>query len=300
MKREVRFLFAVGLLTIFGFWLNAQSNVKIVSKRIDKSFPYQEAYSLNIDGEKAEVSIETWDKPIVQIQMEITAKNLDREIATKDLEKMKYMIQRVKNNLYVRNYLMDEGEQPTSILKVVYLIKVPVECPVYLKNNYGIASLKNLSSQIKINSRFSKIGLENIHGNMIIESVFGDLLGTELWGNLSLNARRTDMFFQKLYGNVDINAEYGLIKLLLDDKLKSLQLNANNSEVFILGDNPFQMGMDIQVKNGQLDFPMHPKYKVKEQKEIGLRTLFIPSPKDQVTPITIRIKLGDLLFIKKN
>jgi hypothetical protein len=195
---------------------------------------------------------------------------------------------------------MDEGEQPTSILKVVYLIKVPVECPVYLKNNYGIASLKNLNSQIKINSRFSKIGLENIHGNMIIESVFGDLLGTDLWGNLSLNARRTDMFFQKLYGNVDINAEYGLIKLLLDDKLKSLRLNATNSEVFILGDNPFQMGMDIQVKNGQLDFPLHPKYKVKEQKEIGLRTLFIPSQKDQMTPITIRINLGDLLFIKKN
>ncbi|MFN5790069.1 MAG: hypothetical protein ACK469_15025 [Bacteroidota bacterium] len=115
-----------------------------------------------------------------------------------------------------------------------------------------------------------------------------------------MNARRTDMFFQKLYGNVDINAEYGLIKLLLDDKLKSLTLNANNSEVFILGDNPFQMGMDIQVKNGQLDFPLHPKYKVKEQKEIGLRTLFIPSPKDQMTPITIRINLGDLLFIKKN
>ena len=165
---------------------------------------------------------------------------------------------------------MVEGEKPTSILKVVYLIKVPVECPVYLKNNYGIASLKNLNSQVKINSRFSKIGLENIHGNMIIESVFGDLLGTDLWGNLSLNARRTDMFFQKLYGNVDINAEYGLIKLLLDDKLKSLTLNANNSEVFILGDNPFQMGMDIQVKNGQLDFPLHPKYKVKEQKESGL------------------------------
>lgn len=300
MKREVRILFAMILFTTLGFWSYAQSNVKIVSKRIDKSFPYQEAYSLNIDGEKAEVSIETWDKPIVQIQMEITAKNLDRELATKDLEKMKYMIQRVKNNLYVRNYLMDEGEQPTSILKVVYLIKVPAECPVYLKNNYGIASLKNLNSQIKINSRFSKVGLENIHGNMIIESVFGDLLGTELWGNLLLNARRTDMFFQKLYGNVNINADYGLIKLLLDDKLKSLQLNANNSEVFILGDNPFQMGMDIQVKNGQLDFPLHPKYKVKEQKEIGLRTLFIPSPKDQMTPITIRINLGDLLFIKKN
>lgn len=299
-KRDFRFLFAASLLCTFGFWLNAQSNIKIVSKRIDKSFPYQEAYSLNIDGEKAEVSIETWDKAVVQIQMEIISKNVDREIATKDLEKMKYMIQRVKNNLYVRNYLMDEGEQPTSILKVVYLIKVPVECPVYLKNNYGIASLKNLNSQIKINSRFSKIGLENIHGNMIIESVFGDLLGTELWGNLSLNARRTDMFFQKLYGNVDINADYGLIKLLLDDKLKSLQLNAVNSEVFILGENPFLMGMDIQVKNGQLDFPLHPKYKVKEQKEIGLRTLFIPSPKDQMIPVTIRINLGDLLFLKKN
>jgi hypothetical protein len=39
---------------------------------------------------------------------------------------------------------------------------------------------------------------------------------------------------------------------------------------------------------------------VKEQKELGLRTLLIPAAKDQMIPITIRINLGDLLFIKKN
>jgi hypothetical protein len=287
---------------IFAFSLNAvaQSTWKMVSKRIDKSFPYQEAYSLNIDGEKADVSIETWDKQLVQIQMEITSKNLDKDKAARDIEKIKYVMQRIKNNLYVRNYLLHEGEEPTSLLKVIYIIKVPENCPVYLKNNYGMASVKNLTNDIRINSRFSKIGLENIHGNMKIESVFGDLLGSDLWGDLTLQTRRSDMFFQKLYGNVNINAEYGLIKLLLDSKLKSLHLNAINSEVFMLGDNPFQMGMDIQVKNGQLDFPQHPKFKVKEQKELGLKTLFIPAAKDQSVPVTIRINLGDLLFIKKN
>ncbi|MEY3322699.1 MAG: hypothetical protein RLZZ417_2282 [Bacteroidota bacterium] len=299
-KWNVKFLSWIYIFCSFGIYLNAQNAFKIVSKRIDKSFPYQDAYSLNIDGEKAEVSIETWDKPLVLIQMEITAKNQDKELAALDIEKMKYLIQRVKDKLYVRNYLSDEGENPTSLLKVIYIIKVPPNCPVYLKNNYGIASIKNLNNQIKINSRFSKIGLENIHGNMNIETVFGDLLGTELWGDLTLNSRRSDMFFQKLYGNVNISAEYGLIKLLLDSKLKSLNLNAMNSEVFILGDNPFQMGMDIQVKNGELDFPSHPKYKVKEQKELGLRTLLIPAAKDQNIPVTIRINLGDLLFIKKN
>lgn len=300
MKWKVRFLGLICILCSFGMYLNAQNSFKVVSKRIDKSFPYQEAYSLNIDGEKAEVSIETWDKPLVLIQMEIIAKNQDREVASRDIEKMKYLIQRVKDNLYVRNYLSSEGENPTSLIKVIYIIKVPASCPVYLKNNYGVASIKNLNNQVRINSRFSKIGLENIHGNMKIESVFGDLLGTDLWGDITLNARRSDMFFQKLYGNVNINAEYGLIKLLLDSRLKSLNLNAVNSEVFILGDNPFQMGMDIQVKNGELDFPLHPKYKVKEQKELGLRTLLIPAAKDQMIPITIRINLGDLLFIKKN
>ena len=68
----------------------------------------------------------------------------------------------------------------------------------------------------------------------------------------------------------------------------------------MLGENPFQMGMDIQVKNGQLDFPLHPKFKVKEQKELGLKTLLIPAAKEQQIPVTIRINLGDLLFIRKN
>lgn len=300
MKPIVQFLGTFSILFILNIMLNAQNTFKTVTKRIDKSFPYQDGYGLNIDGEKAEISIETWDKPLVLIQMEISSKNLDRDVATRDLEKMKYLMQRVKNNLYVRNYLNDEGEIPSSLLKVIYIIKVPSSCPVYLKNNYGIASVKNLNNQIKINSRFSKIGLENIHGNMNIESVFGDLLGTDLWGDITLKARRSDMFLQKLYGNVNISAEYGLIKLLLDNKLKSLNLNAVNSEVFILGDNPFQMGMDIQVRNGQLDFPIHPKYKIKEQKELGLRSLLIPATKNQNIPVTIRINLGDLLFIKKN
>jgi hypothetical protein len=295
-----RLLVLFCLSLVLGLNALAQSTLKVVSKRIDKSFSYQEAYSLNIDGEKAEVSIETWNKQIVQVQMEITSRNVDKEKAARDIEKMKYMMQRVKNNLYVRNYLLNDGENSSSLLKVVYIIKVPENCPVYLKNNYGIASVKNLNNQIRINSRFSKIGLENIRGNMKIESVFGDLLGSDLWGDLTLNARRSDMFFQKLYGNVNINAEYGLIKLLLDHKLKSLHLNAINSEVFMLGENPFQMGMDIQVKNGQLDFPLHPKFKVKEQKELGLKTLLIPAAKEQQIPVTIRINLGDLLFIRKN
>lgn len=285
---------------IFETQLVAQGSLKVVSKRIDKSFPFQDAYRLNIDGEKAEVSIETWDKALISVQMEIIAKNTDKDVALSDLEKMKYVMQKVKNNLYVRNYLSDEGYGTSSLLKVIYLIKVPASCPVYLKNNYGVASVKNLDNQIKINSRFSKIGLENIRGNMFIESVFGDLLGSELWGDLNLNARRSDMFLQKLYGNVAINAEYGLIKLMLDEKLRSLNLNATQSEVIILGENPFRMGMDIQVKNGDLDFPLHPSHKVKEQKELNLKTLFIPAARDQRVPVTIRINLGDLLFIRKN
>ena len=51
--------------------LNAQSGaVQVVTKRIDKTFSYRDGYEVNVDGVRAEVSIVTWSKPEIKVQID--------------------------------------------------------------------------------------------------------------------------------------------------------------------------------------------------------------------------------------
>jgi len=294
-----RLLILLCSLHLVGSSVLGQAEWKTVSKKMEQVFPFQKALTLNVDGEKAEVKVQTWEKPLVRVQLEMLARHPDRDIAARDLEKVIFSAQQVKNQLYVRNYIEESEANIKAHIRVIYLIFVPPTCPVYLRNHYGSAQVRDLTGDLRIHSRFSQIGLDNICGNMRVETIFGDVFANDLHGDLYLNARRSDMILQNIFGHVDILAEFGVLRLQLDDVPKSLNLVASQSEVYLLGIHPWAAGMDIQVKNGQLDFPSHPKIQVREQRELGLKSLLVPSLGDAGSKVTIRLNLGDVKYLKK-
>lgn len=298
MKFRIFLCFSFWSILHLGFAQNG--TMQVVTKRIDKTFSYRDGYSLNIEGERAEVRVETWSKPEIKIQIIFTAKHSKKEQAEKDLEKMRYITNKEKNKIYLRNYLeVPEGSpEPQSQLVANYVITMPGECPLYIKNNYGLIDAKDLMSSLKLNTRFSRIGLENIIGDIDINTSFGDLFADNLDGNTKIVSRRSDITLKHMRGRYDINAQYGILNFFATEQLRDFNLKADKSNVFIHTLQPGAFSYNLSVQNGRVDYPNELKFKLLDMKDTGIKKITFKPNKEYYPNVTISITFGDL-FIGK-
>ncbi|MDZ4683350.1 MAG: hypothetical protein SH848_18985 [Saprospiraceae bacterium] len=260
MRYSIAFLLFMLLLTCATAPVIAQTiKVQVITKKIEKNFHYKEGYEVNIEGEKAEVNIQTWEKKEIQVVMELIAKHPDKAVAERDLELMKHLAQRVKNKIYLRNYLSSvEGKgksEPEAYLSVKYTITLPGECPVYLKNIFGAANISSLTNRLRVNSEFSRIGLQNLKGSVEIKTRFGDLIGQNLDGWFNIQSRRSDLTLQNISGRFNIQAQYGTIRLFANDDLADLRLDAEKSEVWFYHPNPQFVGYSLSARGSEVNLP---------------------------------------------
>jgi hypothetical protein len=278
---------------------NAQVKVQLITKKIEKAFPYRSGYEVNVEGEKAEVIVESWDKNEIRVLLELTAQHPDKAVAEKELETVRYLADKTKNKIYLRNYLSKkEGEpEPQSILSARYTIYVPEECPVYVKNYFGVINVSNLFKSVKINSQFSKITLDNVQGLMEVTTRFGDVSGNNLDGDMILNARRSDVTLKNLKGNYNLTTQYGILNLWATKELASLNINAEKSDVFLHGINPGQFAYQLTAQNGAITLPNNLKYTTLQNTKEIKRIQFKPVTEYYAT-ITVSVSFGDI-FIGK-
>lgn len=297
---KFRIFLCLSFWSILHLGFAQNGTMQVVTKRIDKSFSYREGYSLNIEGERAEVRVETWSKPEIKVQIIFTAKHSKKEQAEKDLEKMRYITNKEKNKIYLRNYLdVPEGSpELQSQLIANYVIMMPEECPIYIKNNYGLIDAKDLMSSLKLNTRFSRIGLENIIGDIDINTSFGDLFADNLDGNIKIVSRRSDMTLKHMRGRYDINAQYGILNFFATDQLRDFNLKADKSNVFIHTLQPGAFSYNLSVQNGRVDYPNELKFKLLDMKDTGIKKITFKPNKEYYPNVTISITFGDL-FIGK-
>jgi hypothetical protein len=284
-------------LLILGSVAWAQDDkLQVVTKRVDRDFAYREGYVVNIDGIKAEVDIETWEKSSIKVQIDLIAKHPNKQQAEKDLEQMKYLAQRDKNNIYLRNYLQSgqDGKEPESQMKVIYHVYLPANCPVYLKNAYGQAEVSNLINSLRVNSRFSKIQLENIKGMIDLNTNFGDIFAEKLDGNISIVSRRSDITLKEMRGRYNVKAEYGILNFYATDELVNFNLVADRSRVFFHNFNPATFAYNLSVQHGRVDYPNDLKFKFLEMKDSGIKKVTFRPNKEYYPNVTISISFGDL------
>lgn len=284
------------LLACFFFCTNtlAAQQVHVVSKKVETSYPYKAGYELNLEGEKAEIRVESWDKTEVGIQIELISRHPDKGIAEEALSYIQYKIEKVDNKIYIRNYL-DENSDPdkNAQLHVKYFIRVPAQCPVYVKNIYGLATFQDLENSLRIFSQFTKLGLDNIQGNMEITTRFGNMEGRHLNGQVQIESRRSDIQLSHLSGNYDLNTYYGKIFLSELEELLSLNIQAEKSDIFLENLESQLFGYQINASNASLNLPSYLPF-IFAEGENGIRKASYKPGKEYYPSITITLRLGSL------
>ncbi len=295
MKNILKFLLPLFCLPVFS-GLEAQTTFQVVTKTVENTFPYLNGNEVNIDGEKAEILVETWSRNEVKVVVEIIAKHPDKKTAQADLEMMVYTSEQHGKKLYFRNYVnVPQGKKkPVSDLKAIYTIILPEDCPVYLKNNYGLTHVSNLTSALRINSEFSKIGLENLRGKIGISTRFGDVEGKDIDGDVTINSRRSDLTLYDIKGTWNINSQYGVLKFFTNPspELLSLNIDAEKSDVYFFDPKPNFYGYTLTAHYGNISVPNNLKFNYLENTDQLKKAIF--SSKIGSSNISIKISFGDI------
>ncbi len=285
----------ISTLFFLGTGLSAQVLLQTVTRRVEKNFAYKEGYEVNIEGEKAEVFVESWDRQEISVLVQITAKNPDKAIAERDLSAMQYDLTKVKNKIYLRNYLSkdEKADASESMYDVVYTVKLPEACPVYIKNYFGETEVKNLVNRLRINSQFSKITLNNIRGVVGLETRFGDLFGDYLDGQVNIFSRRSDLFLNHIRGSFDINAQYGAVRLFAADDFLRLNVSADHSDVFFYHPNPSLLTYALSANQGKIKTP-NLMNAILETDNPEFKKIHIKPSLEMNAAVTISVTFGDV------
>jgi hypothetical protein len=246
--------------------LLGQTPLQLISKTIEKEFVYHAGHELNIEGEKADVQVESWEQNKIAVTITFSAQHPDKKTAQRELEWIQYQAEKVKSKIYLRNYLkVPSGqEKPQSTLKAKYVIKVPSDCPVYLKSQFGMVRIRDLANQVKLNSTFTNIGLENIQGSIDVTSRFGDLDGQFIDGTMFVNARRTDISLRELKGKYDLKTSYGTLNIFADPNVADLKLTADHTKIHLVSTDPSRFAFNIESKGSDLSLPDQMNFNVLE------------------------------------
>lgn len=286
------------LLTLLSFCcslLPAQSGQvwQVVTKTIEEDYAYRDGHEVAVEGEKAEIFIETWSRPTINIRLELTAKHASLDVARDDLDNLTFTAEKVKNKIYLRNSRRDKQRKARAVLTIHYYITLPEDCPVYLKNYFGAANISNLRNRLRIFGEYSQINIDNVEGLLDIRTRFGDILGEKIDGNVTINARRSDITLQDIAGSYTINAQYGVLRLAPNAGLRDLQINAEKSEVHLTDLNGRPFAYQLTTTHGRMQLPP------------GVRTIDLESTAEvkrvQIRParenaalITVSVNFGDL------
>ena len=263
MKIKIIQILISATLLLFVHTAIGQTTLQVVSKKTEKTWAYVDGAEVNIEGEKAEIKVETWKNNQVRIVVEIFSKHPDKKVAESDMKAMIFKDEVHSNKIYFRNYINKESK-PESDLSVIYTVTLPEDCPVYLKNNFGLTHVSDLTNALTIVSEFSKIFLNNLRGNIGVTTRFGDLEGNFIDGNVQINSRRSDVTLREIKGNWDINSQYGVIKLFTvpypSAGLLSLNIDAEKSDVYFFDPQPDKYGFNLIAHYGNISTPQDLKF----------------------------------------
>ncbi len=273
--------------------LRAQPTVQVATKTIEQTYAYKAGYEVAVEGEKAEIFVETWAKPQVSVRVELTAKHGSLDMAKRDLDDLVFVAEQVKNKIYLRNTRKDKNRKADSQLIVHYYITLPEECPVYVKNYFGAANISNLRNRLRIFGEFSQININNLTGMLDIRTRFGDILGERIDGNVTINARRSDITLADIGGSFTINAQYGVLRLTPNAALRDLQINAEKSEVHLVDPHGNSFAYTLTSAHGQLSLPSGLRT-IELENTPEIRRVQVRPRKENFASITVTVTFGDL------
>ncbi|MFT5617952.1 MAG: hypothetical protein ACI85I_001178 [Arenicella sp.] len=222
----------IWVISIIG--LQAQTvKLQVVTKTIEKEFLWEDGEIVIIEGEKANFKVQNWSGSTVKVILKQIAKSPNRAIAEKELVYQKFILEKRKTGIRIKNYFVipKNVSKTESILKSEYEIWLPKECPMELINSYGNISLESITGKLSVDNKYGNIIVNKLQADLSIKSYFGDLTMREFTGTLSGVCNHTLINLEKVSGKISLKTTLGDVFINDVSSLAKLEIDASKADV---------------------------------------------------------------------
>ncbi|MDN5212414.1 DUF4097 family beta strand repeat-containing protein [Fulvivirgaceae bacterium BMA12] len=234
-----------------------QTKLQVLTKIVEKSFVASSSTSLQVDGQKSDIRVNTWNRNEVRVVLKLISKSPSKSVAEKELDYQRYILEKKKEIIHLKNYLViPQGVSKLQSIQVAsYEITVPRGCKMTLTNQYGDVEVYNLSGVVNMNVKYGKIRLENLNAAIQIHSYFGDLIVRNVDGHLKVNANHTKINLDDIAGDVKLNSTLGDVYIGTAKDIKSLDIIASKADITLENPDYQQFNFSLKSKFGDVLVP---------------------------------------------
>lgn len=233
----------------------AQTTLQVATKHLEKEF--ESIHTVIIDAEKADIEIVVWNKSKVQLNMDLSAKHPEKSMAAQDLNFLKSGTDAKNGQLRLRNYILlgQKDKKPESNFKAKYLLKIPENSDLQIKNSFGKIYHSGETKKLSITAEFCTISLNHIKGISKIQTKYGELNIDGVDGNTGIKTERSNLTLKNFSGVFSIDTYYGEIQLVSPRDVLNLTLNGDKSDIQLKQIPTRKYKINLSTNFGQIRIP---------------------------------------------
>lgn len=190
------------------------------SKVINKSYSVNQNATVYLKNKYGNISVTTWDKNRVEIEVRITVKGNNLSSVKNKLNAIKVDFEATKNLVEARTRIESTksrwswfGSNNNINFKINYTVKMPLTNNADFHNKYGNIALDELKGKSTIDCDYGNIEIGSLHSmNNFIELDYSGDSDINYIKSGNINANYSKISIEKSE-KIDINADYTSVKI---------------------------------------------------------------------------------------
>ena len=225
-------------------------------RNISKTYPAS-GNILNIENSFGNVTVRTWDRNEIKVDVHIEASSTDKEHADKVFEnidvveskdgsqiKFKTTTSKNKGNYNCKNC--------NSTMQINYTVQIPSGNTLKIHNSFGAIQLPDYSGAVSLSSKFGSLTAGNLPKTEKLLVEFGKA-NLKSISNADATFKFSTVTIENLNGNNKIKMEFcSSSRISVDNDLTSLSLNESYSTVNIKPSSNFSATYHIRTSFGSV------------------------------------------------
>jgi hypothetical protein len=279
MTKHIRLLSALSLSLVLSAPLlsHAAGGDEDVKKQklINRSYDVTADDKLKIDNQFGNVTVSTWDKQQITVDIEIGASAATDEKAQNIMDQIEVHEDKDDHEIYFKTDVNDihngngerhKGEEGKRSFYIDYVIHMPAANPLYIENSFGKTAVPDMSGLVNLTSKFGSLTAGKLEQVDAIDVEFGTVAIAEITnGKISLKFDKESKIGM-INGNVKITSEFSQhVQFIVGDDIEDLSVFESYSGIRLVIDK--SLSADIEVHTSFGNFHNESAVSINEHKE---------------------------------
>jgi len=258
MKKHIKLSSFIALLALAASLPTYAQQIRR-QRLINKSYPVTADDKLQIYNQFGNVSIATWDKEEITVDIEIGARAATEEKVKEIMDKLDVKESKEAHTISFKTTVDEiqngnnskKGGEGDRSFYIDYVVHMPTGNRLEIENSFGKTSVTDFNGPISISSKFGSLNTGKLDNVDFIDVEFGKAFITEINNGKVLFKYNDQSRIGRVRGNVKITSEFsGNVQFNVANNIQELAVFESYSTVRMVVDQNLSADIDVHTSFG--------------------------------------------------